>query len=379
MRLLSKQDLHDILFGCTILGTGGGGNLERGLELIDNDIENGFEFKLIELNEVHDDVMIASPYQAGSISPLTEKDLAKYADLKVIDEMPSLVAFKALGDFLGESFYASIPTELGGYNTAVGMSVAAKLGIPIVDADPAGRSVPELQHSTMYINNVSIAPFSVANRFGDVAIIKKVANDFRAEALARAMAVVSQNSVGVADHPVCGKHLKKAVIPGSISYAEKIGKALREAHEKGEDPAVKVAEAGEGYILFKGNVKNFTWEDRAGFTIGDTFIEGKGTYSGDEYRIWYKNENIIAWKNGEIHVTVPDLICVRDRKTGNPITIPAFGKGMGVTVIGLPAPEEWKTEKGLETFGPKYFGYDMEYVPIKNNGIGQYNEKYFNN
>ena len=33
MRLLSKQDLHDILYGCTILGTGGGGNLKVALSL----------------------------------------------------------------------------------------------------------------------------------------------------------------------------------------------------------------------------------------------------------------------------------------------------------------------------------------------------------
>lgn len=365
MRLLSKQDLHDILYGCTILGTGGGGNLESGLELIDKDIENGYEFKLIELDEVPDDAMVASPYQAGSISPLTEEDLKKYSGLKVIDEMSSLVAFKALGDFMGESFYASISTELGGHNTAVGISVAAKLGIPIVDADPAGRSVPELQHSTMYINNISITPLAVANKFGDVAIIKEVANDFRAEALVRAMAVVSQNSVGVTDHPVSGKDLKKAVIPGAISYAQKIGKALREAREKEEDPAAQVAKAGDGYLLFKGNVKNFTWEDSAGFTLGDTYIEGKGEYSGDEYRIWYKNENIIAWKNGKIHVTVPDLICILDGKTGNPITNPNFDIGTEVTVIGLPSPKEWRTEKGLDTFGPKHFGYDMEYIPIE--------------
>ena len=43
---------------------------------------------------------------------MTEEDLKKYADLKVIKEMPSLVAFKALGDFMGESFYATISTEL---------------------------------------------------------------------------------------------------------------------------------------------------------------------------------------------------------------------------------------------------------------------------
>jgi len=365
MKTLNRQDLYDILYGCTILGTGGGGNLAEGLKLIDEDIRNGREFKLIGLDEVPDDAMVASPYQAGSISPLTEEERKKYEGLKQIDEMPALVAFKALGRFMGQSFYACIATELGGHNTAVALSVAAKLGIPIVDADPAGRSVPELQHSTMYINGVSIAPLAVANKFGDVVILEKVANHLRAEALVRAMAVVSQNSVGVTDHPVNGKRLKTAVIPGSISYAQRIGRALREAREKGEDPAVRIAEAGNGYVLFRGKVKHFTWEDSAGFTLGETYIEGQGEYSGDEYRIWYKNENIIAWKNGRIHVTVPDLICTLDGRTGNPITNPNFEQGMEVTVIGLPSPEQWTTEKGLETFGPRHFGYDIEYVPLK--------------
>jgi hypothetical protein len=366
MRHLNKQDLHDILVGCTILGTGGGGSLEKGIELIDKDLEKGFKFTLVSLEEVPDDALIASPYQAGSISPLSKKDLEKYAHLKVVDEMPSLTAFKALEEFLGRTFFATITTELGGHNTAVGMSVAAKLGIPIIDGDPAGRSVPELQHSTFYINDVPITPLAVANKFGDVAVIKNTADDFRAEAVVRAIAVVSQNSVGVADHPVEGRKLKKAVIPGAITYAGRIGKALREAKEKGENPAESVARAGDGYVLFKGKIRDFDWADSDGFTVGNTFIDGEGEFYGNEYKIWYKNENIISWKNGVIHVTVPDLICILESKSGRPITNPNFEKGMEVTVVGLPAPKEWRTPKGLQTFGPRHFGYNVEYIPIEN-------------
>lgn len=37
---------------------------------------------------------------------------------------------------------------------------------------------------------------------------------------------------------------------------------------------------------------------------------------------------------------------------------------MEVTVIALPAPAIWQTPEGLECFGPKSFGFDVEYTPF---------------
>ncbi|MCE1255034.1 MAG: DUF917 domain-containing protein, partial [Anaerolineae bacterium] len=48
MKVLSKQDLYDILYGATILGTGGGGSLENGLKLIDKALAMGKEFRLAD-------------------------------------------------------------------------------------------------------------------------------------------------------------------------------------------------------------------------------------------------------------------------------------------------------------------------------------------
>jgi DUF917 family protein len=69
MRILKEQDLADLITGCAILGTGGGGSPKRGLELIQRDLRAGREFRLIGLEEVPDDALIASPYMCGSISP----------------------------------------------------------------------------------------------------------------------------------------------------------------------------------------------------------------------------------------------------------------------------------------------------------------------
>ena len=34
-------------------------------------------------------------------------------------------------------------------------------------------------------------------------------------------------------------------------------------------------------------------------------------------------------------------------------------------IVGLPSPEIWTTVKGLDVFGPKPLGFDMEYVSFK--------------
>jgi len=365
MYRLTRQDLYDILYGCTILGTGGGGDLKKGLSLIDKALDAGREFKLIDLGDLPDNALVVCPYMCGSISPLSEEEEKKYADLPRIKEEPVLRAYKTMEEYMGKKFYGVISAELGGENTALAFYIAALSGNYIVDADPAGRSVPELQQGTFFINKLPINPMAVANEFGDVVIVKEVVDDLRAETLVRAMAVVSKNSVGVVDHPANGKELKRAVIPGTISYALKIGRAYRKAKEENNDLALEIAKAGSGYILFRGRVKDFQWEDKDGFTIGNTYIEGEDDYVGTEYKIWFKNENIIAWRDQKIDVTVPDMICMICDDKKEPLTNPNYEIGMKVSVIGLPSPKEWRSDKGLKVFGPRHFGYDIEYVPIE--------------
>ena len=46
MKKLTLQEIKDTLVGCTILGTGGGGSLESGLEAVEKAWNAGHEFKL---------------------------------------------------------------------------------------------------------------------------------------------------------------------------------------------------------------------------------------------------------------------------------------------------------------------------------------------
>jgi len=278
-----------------------------------------------------------------------------------------LTAFEALESYLGERFHAAMASEIGGGNTAVALSVAARRGIPIVDADPSGRSVPEIQQGTFYIKNLPITPVAVATAKGDVMILEQVSDDFRAEEIVRAIAVASGNEIGVVDHPVRGRVLRESVIPGTLSEALHIGEAVRHARCNNADPVQAAVEAGSGYLLFTGEIHQTSWEIRGGFTIGDLAIDGKQSYRGHHYRIWYKNEHIISWYDDQPDVTVPDLICVLDVHSGEVITNPNANQGMEVAVIGYPAPDMWRTLRGLELFGAAHFGFSIQYRPIEEN------------
>lgn len=363
MRTLTRENLMDILYGCAILGTGGGGSLDEGVAMIDEALAAGKEFQLVTFDEMDPDSIIGTPYACGAISPLTEEEIKKYARLKETEESFYILCMKQLERFLGRDVGAVISTELGGGNTATAFYVAAMTGRPIVDGDPAGRSVPALQHSTYFLHDIPMCPMSVMNRFGEGAVFTNVFDDERGEDLVRALAVVSQNTIAVMDHVNTAQVLKDAVIRGAISYAEAIGKAFRAAKAAGGDFVQAVTEAGKGRMMFEGTVTESAFETRDGYTFGDTVIAGTGAYEGRTLHIWYQNENIISWLDGEYFVTVPDLICMFNLDEAMPQLNPYAKVGEHAAVTALPAPQEWTTPRGLEVFGPRSFGYDVDYTP----------------
>ena len=358
MRTLTKQNILDIIYGCAVLGTGGGGSIAEGLEVMEDDLKEGREIQLISLEELPDDCLVATPYCCGA--PVVDGSENECSGLASISEPMALVAFRKLEEHFGKPFYAVSSTELGAANTADALHVACRLGLPIIDGDPVGRSVPELQHSTYFVNNVPIAPMAIATEFGDAMVITDVVDDFRAEQITRAIAVASNNLVGVADHPTTGEVMKRSVIPNAISYSMRIGELLRIEKEAAPE---KIAQEMSGKILFKGKVSDMPWECVGGFNVGDIILEGTGEYVDNTYRLRFKNEIIASYLNEKVDVSVPDLICMI-RKDGTPLTMPNFGIGDEMTILALPAPEVWKSEKGIDCLGPRSFGLDFDYKPF---------------
>lgn len=365
MKFLTRQDLEDMLNGATILGTGGGGELDEGRALIDDALAQGKEFKLVGIDEAPDDALFCTAYMLGAISPISEEEERKYERLPRISEPSIMVAYRRFQEYLDRKFYGTVCCELGGSNTAVAFYAAAMSGHCILDADPAGRAVPEITHSTYYLNGLPAAPIVMANEFGETIISENVIDDARAEHIVRALACVSRNDIAVIDHALELRELRDAIIPGTISKALHMGQVWREALDTGQDVAQAVAEAGQGFVAFRGVVGDSNWRTEDGFTLGEINISGTSGFAGHSYAIQVKNENMAAWLDGEVHATIPDLICLLDTDAGAAITNPNYYAGQNVAVVILPAPQAFLTKKGLQSFGPGYVHLDQPYRPAQ--------------
>jgi len=362
---LDRQQVNDLLVGAKIMGTGGGGEVDWALPLIDEVCDRGKEFVLCDPNEVADDELVVIVSEVGGgVSEEMKKKVEGYSRIK---ERPVFVAFQELGRYIGKEPSAILPAELGAGNTLAAMYVAAMLGKVTIDADGAGRAKPELSISTTNIKHVPVTPLCSVTEFGDILFIDKVVDDRRAEDLARAVANASGGISGVCRCPMKGKVMREAVVPNTVTKAIAIGKAIREATAKGKDPVEALLKEVNGVEMFKGKVASFNREERAAFVWGDFTIAGSGKYQGHDLKVAYKNEHLVSWLDGEPYVTCPDAICIVDSKGAQGLSNWSndFQRDREVTVFGVRAHPLWRTERGLQLFGPRHFGYDVPYVPLE--------------
>jgi hypothetical protein len=161
------------------------------------------------------------------------------------------------------------------------------------------------------------------------------------------------------------KKVKQWGIKGIISLAIEIGRRIIESNKKKISPVESILELTKGYSLFEGKVTDVQRDLTTGFVRGKALFEGIEGHKGDSFELNFQNENLIGLLNDEPCAMVPDLITILDRETGSPITTEHLKYGQRVVIIGMPCDPIWRTEKGIELVGPRYFKYEFDYVPIE--------------
>ena len=62
---------------------------------------------------------------------------------------------------------------------------------------------------------------------------------------------------------------------------------------------------------------------------------------------------------------MPDLICILEAETAEPITTEGIRYGQRVKVMVVSTPDIMRTPEALAVFGPRAFGLDHEFTPIE--------------
>ena len=369
IRILKEQELVDMLVGSCIQSTRGCDPKES-IKKINEALNKGKQFKIISTDNFPDDWMVVAVQGiggGGAWQHVIERTQRQNLPTITKAEANSRVA-DLLSEHMGKEVKALIRAEAAEATTTA-LLVAADKGIPTIDAGITGRAVPEVQQSIPWINGIASIPTAIITPWGDEIIIKHAIDEYRVEDISRAIAVASAGSVTITMTPMSGKQLSQGAIPGNLSEAILFGKTVREAHQAGKDPIAALIGASNGYKLFQGIVTKSDERGDRGFNWVDVEIRGTQEYTGHTYKVFVKNENIVSWLDDELDAISPDYIYNLNPETGESTT---GGSGVGgypldveVVMVGVPAPQQWRSEKGIELMGPKHFDFDFEYIPIE--------------
>ncbi|WP_167042638.1 DUF917 domain-containing protein [Salinibacterium sp. ZJ454] len=359
--ILTAADLPDLARGATLLGTGGGGDPYIGKMLVEQ-VLGDRGITILDPDEIADDLFVIPTAQMGAPTVMVEKIPA--------GTEPTL-SLRTLEEHLGRKADATMPIECGGINSMIPLVVAAETGLPVVDADGMGRAFPELSMETFAVYGVHGSPLALAGERGERVIIDTGDDDKQMEWLARAITIRLGGVGHIAEYAMTGAQVKATAIPRTLSMALALGRAIREAREAKRSPFDAIAEALSSTLyshmreLFVGKVTDVERRTTEGFAKGRAIISALDAASDDTLEIRFQNENLIALRNGESVAIVPDLICVVDSESAEPITTEGLRYGQRVRVLGISTPAMMRTPEALAAFGPTAFGMTEPFVPVE--------------
>jgi DUF917 family protein len=358
---VGRHDLPDLARGAALLGTGGGGDPYIGRLLVDQALRGGAgTVTVVDPDEIGDDDLVIPTAQMGAPTVMVEK---------IPRGNEAVAALRALEQHLGRRADATMPIECGGINSMMPLLVAAHTGLPVVDADGMGRAFPELQMETFSVYGVSGSPLAIGGENGETAVIDTGADNKRLEWLARGLTIRLGGVAHIAEYAMSGADVKRTAVPRTLSLGLRIGRALREAREAHRDPiaALTATMADTLYdkvrVLFRGKVVDVERRTVAGFARGHaTFAAFEGN---SKLELSFQNEHLVARVDDEVRCVVPDLICVLEADTGEPITTEGLRYGQRAVVVGISTPDLMRTPEALAVFGPHGFGLDVKFRPVE--------------
>ncbi|MEV0828034.1 DUF917 domain-containing protein [Nonomuraea rubra] len=345
------NDIPALARGCAVLGTGGGGDVRTGSLAAIRAIREYGPVPLLKLDDLPGDALILP--LSGIGAPTVSHEMIHGED------EPKRIAEEAERLF-GRPPSAIMSSEIGGANGVAPVAWVAQLGVPLLDADGMGRAFPEVQMVSMYVAGIPADLVIMSDVAGNVVTIRPV-DGLWSERIARAVCVAAGSHALMSDYLLTADRARGAVIEGTVTRALEIGRAT----EGAADPLAALRDRLGATRLITGKLTDVARRTTGGFVRGTATIEGTGDDRGRRLTLELQNENLVADEGGRIRAMVPDLITVVDTETAAAIQTEALRYGQRVTVLAWPCDPLWRTPKGLETAGPRAFGYDLGYVPVE--------------
>lgn len=353
---IDEQTVADLALGATLLGTGGGGDPRVGALMAQAAIREHGNVPVIAPDDVPASGLVVPVAMIGAPTVILERIPGGHELDLAMD------GFEHLQD---RPVVATMPIEAGGINSTIPLVLAARRGLPLVDADGMGRAFPEVQMVTLGAGGAQAWPLVLADESGNVVSVSAAQDNASAERLARAAVVAMGGSAVVAHYAVDAQRLRAWAVPHSVSLAVAIGRSLSQARAEGSDPVEAISPLCGARTLFAGQVTDVERSTQAGFVRGRLSLKGLDSDAGRSAEVDFQNENLIVRSGDTILAAVPDLISLMEEESGQPLTTEGMRYGLRVRVVGIPCSPIWWRPEALSLVEPRAFGYDIDPIRLE--------------
>jgi len=273
--LLTEGDLRALAIGAALLGTGGGGNPYVGMLRTRELMRKGASVRVLPLDALPDDAWVA---EVGGIG-------APVVGVEKFEEgAECLRAMRAVEEAAGVKVAATISGEIGGANSMEPIITAAQSGLPVIDGDGMGRAFPEVQMSTFMIYGAKPAPSAIADEKGNVVVFREVIDMYWLETFARGVAVNMGAAAGFAIAPMRMDFIRRTAVPGTVTQALEIGRAVLDARARRQNVIERVCAATGAQVFFTGKIVDVRRELIGGFARGRAVIAGVNEWTARKPR-----------------------------------------------------------------------------------------------
>jgi hypothetical protein len=348
---LTVANLPVYALGCAIASSGGGGSTKTPLAMAVRAVDALGPVNIVDVGSLAPDGIVMPVGLIGAPMVATERIWSGEEAFILREQVETLCQAPVV---------ALMCYEIGGSNGLLPVTWAARLGMPLLDADGMGRAFPEMQQQAMHLAGVPASPMVLTDGCGDVAVLWATDN-YRAERLARRAMSLFGGACAATAYPMTAARAATAVITGSVSRAFKVGGSLR---LRVMERIAAITESVGGTVLLDGKIVELTRESDGGFVRGSAILAGLGQDTNRLIRLEMQNEVLLALEDGERLAMVPDIISVIGSDTCEPLPTEGMRLGQRVTIVAHPGPAVWTTPEGLEVAGPEAFGMPFEYTPI---------------
>lgn len=348
---IEADDIAALARGCAVLGTGGGGEVSTNALVARQAITLHGPVRLVTLADLPDEGILLPVGGIGAPSVSIEK-IGSGEEVEILRETVERI--------LGKPVVALMASEIGGGNGLYPIAAAARTGLPLVDGDAIGRAFPEVHMVSMNVAGLHPDLIVVADERHNVVVLHPIDGKW-AELLARSATEVFGGSAAMADYVMPVSRARGTIIEGTVSQALRIGRAVAFA----QDPVAGLIEAVDAVKLIEGKVVDVERHTAGGFVRGSVVVEGYGVDAGRLVRVEIQNENLVAFEEGQVLASVPDLITLVDSQTADAVATEIVRYGQRVAVLAFPCAPIWRTPEGIAIAGPRAFGYEVDYIPVE--------------